>query len=92
MAKASGTAEGGSGLKQYDRFGIAICLLLTVFSVSLFAENRKLLKDTETAEKENEQLTSENEMLKITIGRNEAYIKRLTNISYWRSWSNETRK
>lgn len=46
----------------------------------------------EELRKENEQLTSENEMLKITIGRNEAYIKRLTNISYWRSWSNETRK
>lgn len=32
---------------------------------------------------ENEQLKSENNMLKFTIGRNEAYIKRLTEISKW---------
>ncbi len=50
-------------MKQYDRFGIAICLLLTVFSVSLFAENRKLLKDTETAEKENFELEMKNALL-----------------------------
>ena len=35
-------------MKQYDRFGIAICLLLTVFSVFLFAENRKLLRPRDT--------------------------------------------
>ena len=34
-------------------------------------------------EKENEQLKSENNMLKVTIGRNEAYIKRLTETSEW---------
>ncbi|MBQ9424386.1 MAG: polysaccharide deacetylase [Erysipelotrichaceae bacterium] len=50
-------------MKQYDRFGIAICLLLTVFSVSLFAENRKLLKDTETAEKENFEPEMKNALL-----------------------------
>lgn len=32
---------------------------------------------------ENEQLKSENNMLKVTIGRNEAYIKRLTETSEW---------
>lgn len=34
-------------------------------------------------EKENEQLKSENNMLKHTIGRNEAYIKKLTETSEW---------
>ena len=34
-------------------------------------------------EKENEQLKSENNMLKITIGRNESYIKKLTETSEW---------
>ena len=33
--------------------------------------------------KENEQLKSENTMLKHTIGRNEAYINRLTHKSEW---------
>ena len=33
---------------------------------------------------ENEQLKSENNMLKVTIGRNEAYIKKLTETSIWR--------
>ena len=32
---------------------------------------------------ENEQLKSENNMLKVTIGRNEAYIKRFTETSEW---------
>lgn len=32
---------------------------------------------------ENEQLKSENNMLKVTIGRNEAYIKKLTETSEW---------
>lgn len=32
---------------------------------------------------ENEQLKKENEMLKITIGRNEAYINQLTNKEKW---------
>lgn len=35
--------------------------------------------------KENEQLKSEINMLKVTIGRNEAHIKRLTEKSNWRT-------
>lgn len=35
--------------------------------------------------KENEQLKSKINMLKVTIGRNEAYIKRLTETSNWRT-------
>lgn len=34
---------------------------------------------------ENEQLKSKINMLKVTIGRNEAYIKRLTETSNWRT-------
>lgn len=34
--------------------------------------------------KENMKLKSENNMLKVTIGRNEAYINRLTHTSKWR--------
>ena len=44
----------------------------------------QLLKMGKEVEKENEQLKSENNMLKVTIGRNEAYIKRLTETSIWR--------
>lgn len=33
---------------------------------------------------ENMKLKSENNMLKVTIGRNEAYINRLTHTSVWR--------
>lgn len=39
-------------------------------------------KLNEVAE-ENERLKTENQMLRTTIGRNEAYIKRLTNKSKW---------
>lgn len=40
-------------------------------------------KDARELEKENEQLKKVINMLKTTIGRNEAYIKRLTHISEW---------
>ena len=43
----------------------------------------ELLDLLQTFEKENEQLKSEITMLKTTIGRNEAYIKRLTHKSEW---------
>lgn len=46
--------------------------------------------DCERLEKENEQLKQEINMLKITIGRNETYINRLTHKSEWRINSNET--
>lgn len=46
-----------------------------------------LMKDlcvvVNTIVEENEQLKSENNMLKHTIGRNEAYIKKLTETSEW---------
>ena len=45
----------------------------------------QLLKMGKKVEKENEQLKSENNMLKVTIGRNEAYIKRLTQTSEWKT-------
>lgn len=45
----------------------------------------QLLKMGKEVEKENEQLKSENNMLKVTIGRNEAYIERLTQTSEWKT-------
>lgn len=40
-------------------------------------------------QKENEQLKEENNMLKITIARNEAYIERITHKGEWKNTSNE---
>ena len=45
--------------------------------------NREGVKKVQKLAKENEQLKSENNMLKHTIGRNEAYIKKLTETSEW---------
>jgi len=44
---------------------------------------KKMEKLFQATNKENEQLKSEINMLKTTIGRNEAYIKRLTEKSEW---------
>lgn len=49
----------------------------TRFDALAWLEIYKMLSE------ENEQLKSENNMLKVTIGRNEAYIKRLTETSEW---------
>ena len=46
--------------------------------------NVRCCNDYSHYRRENEQLKSENNMLKVTIGRNEAYIKRLTETSIWR--------
>lgn len=43
----------------------------------------ELLEENKQLKEENEQLKSKNNMLKVTIGRNEAYIKRLTETSEW---------
>lgn len=45
----------------------------------------ELHDEKEQLEKENEKLKSEIQMLKTTIGRNEAHIKRLTEKSDWRT-------
>lgn len=46
--------------------------------------SKKASERIEELEKENEQLKSEINMLKITIGRNEGYIDRLTHEGGWR--------
>lgn len=43
-----------------------------------------LIDDINKLAEENMKLKSENNMLKVTIGRNEAYINRLTHTSKWR--------
>lgn len=45
---------------------------------------QKSLNECIVLEEENEQLKSEIQMLKTTIGRNEAYIKRLTEKGEWK--------
>lgn len=45
----------------------------------------ELHDEKEQLKKENEQLKSKINMLKVTIGRNEAHIKRLTEKSNWRT-------
>lgn len=49
----------------------------------LLSDYTDVCNDNVALENENEQLKSENNMLKVTIGRNEAYIKRLTETSEW---------
>lgn len=44
----------------------------------------ELYNENEQLKEENMKLKSENNMLKVTIGRNEAYINRLTHTSKWR--------
>lgn len=58
----------------------------------------KPLRNDEVAEllnelhKENEQLKSENNILKITIARNEAYIERITHKGEWSNTSDEEKE
>ena len=49
------------------------------------AKNGSLETKMFNLERENKKLNSENNMLKVTIGRNEAYIKRLTSKGRWRT-------
>ena len=49
-----------------------------------FSLRETLQLELQRVEKENEQLKSEINMLKTTIGRNEAYIERLTHKGEWR--------
>lgn len=63
-------------------------LKIKIEDTELELENTKEHNDTAHYElyqvkKENERLKSENNMLKVTIGRNEAYIKRLIETSKW---------
>lgn len=55
--------------------------------VMMLNEQQDIIKSKDSLlsilSKENEQLKQENNMLKITIGRNESYIKRLTHQSDW---------
>lgn len=47
-------------------------------------QGKYCMKKYKELEDENEQLKSANNMLKVTIGRNESYIKRLTEQGEWR--------
>lgn len=72
--------------KTYDFRVDIICGLLNELDekwIDEFSLRETLQQELQRAEEENKQLKSEINMLKITIGRNEVYIKKLTETSEW---------
>ena len=68
-------------LKEYNNKLMKQPLL---FGIQTIPNTMEIMEINAKLEKENEQLKSEINMLKTTIGRNETYIKRLTHKGEWR--------